>query len=194
MGEQIIPEPIGTLPIVEMKNNEAKRSDLIPSLRSKIDVIDILTSGFANNIEDFSELFWVVKDAAGMGGAEFQDFIANINRTKKLIVGADDDVSTHRIEIPHEARGALIKLLVEQIVEETGIMDVRSLTGSSLTNVAIKASTMKLRQRVADFEWGHTRPQRISLNCIKPIRTKCSSSILSSRSCSLKTRRKSSIT
>ena len=41
----------------------------------------------------------------------------------------------------------------QEIVEESGIIDIKDLTATQLTNVAIKASTMKLRQRVSDFEW-----------------------------------------
>jgi Phage portal protein, SPP1 Gp6-like. len=55
-------EPIKSeLPIVEFINNEYRTSDLSGNIRSKIDIIDIVQSGFANNIEDFSDAFWVLK-------------------------------------------------------------------------------------------------------------------------------------
>lgn len=153
LGTEREPEEM-PIPIVMLKNNETATSDLKPSVRAKIDAIDIVNSGFANNIEDFSELYWVVKNSAGMDQGYFNDFIANINRTKKVFVSGDGaDIATHQVTIPTEARTKFVELMKSELVFETGILDSQALTGSSLTNVAIKAATMKLRQRVSEFEW-----------------------------------------
>ena len=148
---------INKIPIFVLKNNEESRSDLTPNIRSKIDIIDIVNSGFANNIEDFSELYWVVKNGAGMNNNDFNDFIANINRTKKVLLSGDTansiGVETHQIQIPTEARTRFVEERKKELIQEAGVIDTESLTGSSLTTVAIKAATMKLRQRVSAFEW-----------------------------------------
>jgi len=64
-GNTITGESVN-LPITIFRNNSDYKSDMTPSVRAKIDIIDTVNSGFANNIEDFSELFWVVKNASGM--------------------------------------------------------------------------------------------------------------------------------
>lgn len=141
-------------PVIMLANNENNKSDLKASVRAKIDAIDIAASGLMDNIEDFSDLFWVVKNNAGMDGEVFADFAANIKRTKKVVItGADSDVTTRQVEIPTEARMRFIEEMKKELVFETGILDSAALTGSSLTNVAIKAATLKLRQRVSEFEW-----------------------------------------
>ena len=49
VSDEIIAEKT-PLPIVEFLNNEYRTSDLTANIRSKIDIIDIVQSGFANNI------------------------------------------------------------------------------------------------------------------------------------------------
>lgn len=148
---------LSRIPIVELKNNENRTNDFTTTIRSKIDMIDILNSGFANNIEDFTEIFWIIKNGAGLTSEELEDFVASINMTKKAILEGDStnslDIETKQIEIPVEARTKYTEELKTELIDESGIIDTAQLTGSSLTTTAIKASTMKLRQRVSDFEW-----------------------------------------
>ena len=142
------------LPITIFRNNSDYKSDMTPSVRAKIDIIDTVNSGFANNIEDFSDLFWVIKNASGMDSTAFEDYVANINRSKKIIVGDGDDVDTKQIEIPTEARTKFVDLMKKELVFETGIIDTQAIAaGGDIRNIGIKLMTLKLRQRISDFEW-----------------------------------------
>ena len=87
---------------------------MTPSVRAKIDIIDIVNSGFANNIEDFSDLFWVIKMPAEWMRPRLRITLRNINRTKKIIVGDGDDVNTKQIEIPTEARTKFVELMKKE--------------------------------------------------------------------------------
>lgn len=142
---------IGKLPIIEFYNNKERKSDLTPSLRAKIDAIDLVQSGFVNNVEDFSDVFWVIK-ASGVGADsdDYEDFLANINKTKRIFA---EEATPEQFQIPHEARSKLVEIFKQQIIEESGIIDTKDLTGTQLTVVAIRASTLKLRQRISDCEW-----------------------------------------
>lgn len=152
-GSTITGESVN-LPITIFRNNPDYKSDMTPSVRAKIDIIDIVNSGFANNIEDFSDLFWVIKNAGGMDSTEFEDYVANINRTRKIIVGDGDDVSTKQIEIPTEARTKFVELMKKELIFETGIIDTQAIAaGGDIRNIGIKLMTLKLRQRISDFEW-----------------------------------------
>lgn len=157
---------LSKLPIIMFKNNENSRSDLTPSLRAKIDVIDIVQSGFINNIEDFSDIFWVLKKAPGsaMSEDDYQDFFANISKTKKLFV---DEATPEQFQIPHEARTKAIEMLELQIIKESGVIDTEKLTATQLTTIAIKAATMKLEQRVSDFEWFANESIRAAIEIYK---------------------------
>lgn len=155
--ERIENTSIGVLPIVEVRNNEDRISDLQVTNRSKIDAIDIIESGLVNNIQDFSDVYWTIKDKTGLDEETWNDFTASINRSKMMVVRGDDSVSPdatpHQFEIPYEARKTTVDMFKRELIEENGLLDTASLTGSSLTTTAIQAATLKLQQRVADFEW-----------------------------------------
>jgi hypothetical protein len=152
-GNTITGESVN-LPITIFRNNSDYKSDMTPSVRAKIDIIDTVNSGFANNIEDFSDLFWVIKNASGMDSTAFEDYVANINRSRKIIVGDGDDVNTKQIEIPTEARTKFVELMKKELIFETGIIDTQAIAaGGDIRNIGIKLMTLKLRQRISDFEW-----------------------------------------
>ena len=138
------------MPIVEYMNNEQRQSDFKPNIRSKIDIIDIVESGFANNIEDFSDVYWTIRESANIPTDTYEDFVANINRTKRVF---GEDIQPHQIEIPTQARSTFVEMIKKDLIKDSGVIDTETMTGSSLTTTAIKAATMKLRQRVSDFEW-----------------------------------------
>lgn len=149
--ENIEVENIGKLPIIVFYNNEKHTSDMTPSVRAKIDAIDLVQSGFVNNIEDFSDVFWFVKSSnAGVDSDYYEDFIANINRTKRIFA---EEATPQQFQVPHESRSKLVEIMEQQLIKETGVIDTQELTATQLTTVAIQASTMKLEQRVSDFEW-----------------------------------------
>lgn len=143
---------LSKLPIAVFKNNEDSKSDLTPSIRAKIDVIDLVQSGFINNIEDFSDVFWILKKTptGAMSDDDYADFFANINKTKKIFV---EDAAPEQFSIPHEARSKAVEMLEMQIIKESGVIDTEKLSATQLTTTAIKAATMKLEQKVSDFEW-----------------------------------------
>lgn len=143
-------DTISKLPIVEYMNNEERKSDFRKNIRSKIDIIDIVESGFANNIEDFSDVYWTIRESANIPIDTYEDFVANINRTKKVF---GEDVQPHQIEIPTQARSTFVEMIKKDLIKDSGVIDTETMTGSSLTTTAIKAATMELRQRVSDFEW-----------------------------------------
>jgi hypothetical protein len=146
--------PTSKIPLVELDNNDGRTGDLTPTLRAKIDIIDIVNSGFANNIQDFSDVYWVIKASSNCDTDVFEEFMSDVSRTHKIVAGGDgSDVEPHQFEIPVQARSTFCDRMKTEIADETGVVDPKDLTGSSVTNVAIKAVTMKLRQRVSDFEW-----------------------------------------
>lgn len=138
------------LPIVEFWNNEYRLSDLTPNIRAKIDIIDLVQSGFANNIQDFSDAYWVIKDTTGMGETYYQDFIANINRTRKII---GEGAEMKQFQIPTEARSKFVEIIKDDLIRDGGVVDTKALTNGNLTATAIKAARANLETRVSKFEW-----------------------------------------
>lgn len=140
----------GIIPIIEFDNNKLKKSDLTNNIKSKIDIIDIVQSGFANNIEDFSDIYMVMKDAVGGGEEYYQDFMANIARTHKII---GDGVELKQLDIPTTARDTFVKIMKEELVQDGGVCDMKALLNGNLTATAIHAARANLETRVSAFEW-----------------------------------------
>ena len=61
------------IPIVPFWGSKNRQSDLV-GMRSKIDALDLVTSGFANDLSDCSEIYWIVSNALGMTEEELSRF------------------------------------------------------------------------------------------------------------------------
>ena len=111
-----------------------------------------MNSGFAKILK-LLDLFGS-KKRKRMDASAFEDFVANINRSKKIIVGESSDVDTKQIQIPTEARTKFVELMKNELIFETGIIDTQAIAaGGDIRNIGIKLMTLKLRQRISDFEW-----------------------------------------
>ena len=54
-----------SFPIVPLWGNQHKQSELT-GLRSEIDAYDLIKSGFANDLDDASQIYWIVQNAGGL--------------------------------------------------------------------------------------------------------------------------------
>lgn len=145
---------LSKLPIVIYKNNEDCVGDLKPNVKMKIDLIDLIQSGFANNIEEFSDV-WMSICVPGATEKEVQQIKETARRTKSVLFGGSDQknsVDFKTLEIPYQARKMAVDMLKEELVEDTGVIDFKQISGSA-TATEINARTYKLKQIVSDFEW-----------------------------------------
>lgn len=149
LTEQQESNNLSVLPIKILKNNDYMLSDLNSCIKSKIDIIDLVQSGFANNIADFSEIYLTINGSKGATSDDYIDFQENVRKLKTLY--GDGDVHLEQLQIPTEARTKFVEIMKSDLVEDYGSIDVKSMTGGSLTTTAIKAATLGLKQTVMDF-------------------------------------------
>lgn len=138
----------GIIPFIELKNNPEGISDLYP-IKPMIDIYDIVNSDFANNIDDMQEAYFVIKN---FQGDNYDDFLNQLKQTKAVKVGEDGDVQTNQLQIPTEARQVFLNLTDRNIYKFAMAVDTTQLSGSSLTNVAIKAQFADLDLKTDKFE------------------------------------------
>lgn len=142
------------LPIVIYRNNEECIADLTLNVKQKIDLIDIIQSGFANNIEEFSDV-WMSINVPSATPEQVQQIKEQARRAKAILFAGTDEKNSadfKTLDIPYEARKTAIEMIKQELVEDTGIIDFKQITGSA-TATEINARTYKLQQRVSDFEW-----------------------------------------
>lgn len=138
----------GVVPFFKMSNNENEVYDLKP-VKGLIDSYDIVLSDFANNLEDFQDVTWILK---GYDGQDVTQFIDEVKKFKTLVVGEGGDAKSETIEIPYLARMEMLNKC-EKLIFKFGFgVDMSDLSGGSLTNVAIKSQFANLDMKCNSFE------------------------------------------
>lgn len=153
------------LPIVPLWGNKHKQSDLI-GMRAKIDAFDLVKSGFADTIQDCSEIYWIVSNAMGMTDADLAKFRDRIKFNHIAVADTDNSpVTPYTQEIPVNARDTLLKSLREQIYEDYGALDVHTVAAGA-TNDHIDAAYQPMDEEADDFEYQIIKAVRGILNII----------------------------
>ena len=142
------------IPIIPFWGSKHKQSDLV-GMRSKIDAYDLVKSGFANDLEDCAQIYWIIGNAIGMT----EDDLSKFRDRMKLqhIVAADTDntsITPYTQEIPTQARAVLLESLRSQLYEDYGGLDVLSFAGGkSKTATEIEAAYQPMDEEADDFEY-----------------------------------------
>ena len=140
------------LPIVPFWGNKHKQSDLV-GMRSKIDAYDLVKSGFANDVDECAEIYWLVENAMGENDetlAKFRDRI-KLNHIA-AIDSMNSKITPYTQEIPVNARNTLLQSLRDQIYEDYGALDVHTVAAGA-TNDHIDAAYQPMDEEADDFEY-----------------------------------------
>jgi SPP1 family phage portal protein len=138
----------GRVPFIPLMNNANEMYDL-KRIKPLIDAYDIVNSDFANNLEDFQDIFWIIKN---YNGTNLDSFLKEVKDLKVLNVGQDGDAKAETIETPHEARSKFLEITDRNIFKFGQGLDIDQLSGGSLTNVVIKARYSNLDLKSKNFE------------------------------------------
>jgi len=153
----------GKVPFVKLENNTELTTDLLP-IKKYVDAVDIVSSGFINDLADIQLAIWVLR---GYEGESLSEFMKNLQTFKAIKLSTDDNASAEpkTIEIPKEARVAILAWLDKKIYEiGQGVNEADLAGGSGITNVVIKAHytgldikantlLVKLEKAMYDFLW-----------------------------------------
>lgn len=143
----------GRLPIVPLYGSRLRQSTLV-GMRSKIDAYDLIQSGFANDLTDCSEIYWIIGGAGGMGDkdlARFRDRL-KLNHIASVPNADDVTVTPYTQEIPYQARKEMLDNLKASIYEDFGGLDVHTVAAGA-TNDHIDAAYQPLDENADDFEY-----------------------------------------
>lgn len=152
-GEFIVGEDnYSSLPIVPLYGSKHRQSTLV-GLREAIDSYDLIQSGFANDLEECAEIYWIISNAMGMTDND----IARFRDKMKLqhIVAADtdnSDVKSYTREVPTNARETFLTSIRSQMYEDFGALDVHTVAAGA-TNDHIDAAYQTMDEEADDFEY-----------------------------------------
>lgn len=152
-GEEIIGQDnYSALPIVPLWGNKHKQSTLV-GMKSKIDAYDLIRSGFANDLEECAEIYWIIENALGMDDEELAKFRDRMKFNHIVTVDADhSNVVPYTHEIPVTARQVCLDGIRAQIYEDFGGLDVHTIAAGA-TNDHIDAGYQPMDEEADDFEY-----------------------------------------
>lgn len=153
------------LPIVPLWGNKNHQSTLV-GMKSKLDAYDLISSGFANDLEDCAEIYWLIGNAMGETDESLAKFRDRLKLNHIAVVDSDNSsVTPYTQEIPTTAREAFLKEIRNQIYEDFGALDVHTVAAGA-TNDHIDAAYQPMDEEADDFEYQIIRCVRQILKLI----------------------------
>ena len=153
------------IPIVPYWGSQHRQSDLV-GMRSKIDAYDLVKSGFANDLEDCAQIYWIIGNALGMNDDDLAQFRDRLKFQHIAVMDTDNtNISQYQQEVPTAARTALIDSLRAQIYEDYGGLDVHTIAAGA-TNDHVDAAYQPMDEEADDFEYQTIKAVRGILNII----------------------------
>lgn len=152
--EQVIGgENYSALPVVPMWGSRLRQSTLV-GMRQAIDSYDLIRSGFANDLTDCAQIYWLVSNAGGMSDRDLQKFLDRLKINHVALVDSDDGGSAQAYtqEIPYAARQAYLQSIRDGIYEDFGALDVHTVAAGA-TNDHIDAAYQPMDEEASDFEY-----------------------------------------
>lgn len=152
-GEEVIGEEnYGVLPIVPLWGSDLHQSTLV-GMKNAIDSFDLIRSGFANDLTDCAQIYWILENCGGMSQNELDRFRDRLKVNHIVVVDTDNSKATpYTQDIPHSARKAYLDEIRSGIYEDFGGLDVHTVAAGA-TNDHIDAAYQPLDEEADAFEY-----------------------------------------
>ena len=119
-------------PVIPMYANRAKQSEFV-GMREKIDCYDLISSGFANTVDEASIIYWTISNAGGMDEIDMAKFKDSMRKLGVAMVDEDGaKVDAHTLTVPVDARESLLNRLSDDLYRDAQMLDVKSLDRKSV--------------------------------------------------------------
>ena len=146
-------ENYSSFPIVPLYANDLHESEL-EGHRESIDCYDYIKSGMANDIDDTSGFYWVLKNSGGMDDVDIAKFRERMHTVKAALLDDDNaSAEAHTLEVPTEAREKMLELLKADLYADFQIVNVEALSASAKTATEIRAAYQPMDDKCGDFEY-----------------------------------------
>lgn len=141
-------------PIIPLWGNLHRQSELV-GLRQSIDAYDLIKSGFANDLDDASMIYWTLSNAGGMDDVDLARFVERMKTVHASAVEGDEGAKAeaHTIEIPYASRVAYLERLEQDMYNDFQALNVTALQGGQKTATEINAAYQPFDNKVDQFEY-----------------------------------------
>ena len=141
-------------PIVPLWGNPHRQSELV-GIRESIDCYDLIKSGFANDLDDASMIYWTLEGAGGMDDISLAQFVERMKTVKAAVVDGDAGAKAeaHTLEVPYQSRVAYLERLEHDLYRDAQILDIDSLSAAAKTATEINAAYQPMDNKVDQYEY-----------------------------------------
>lgn len=140
-----------SFPIVPLWGNDEHQSEIV-GLREKLDCHDLIESGFANDLDDASQIYWTLQNTGGMDDIDLVKFVERMKTVKAAVVENEGQAQAHTIEVPYQARTVLLSQLRDSLYRDAMALDTDKVSAGSVTATAIESSYENLTLKCDDLE------------------------------------------
>ena len=153
-GDEIIGEEnYGSLPIVPLWGNKAHQSALV-GMRAAIDSFDLIQSGFANDMTDCAQVYWIIGNALGMEDADVQKFMDRLRLAHVAVADTDNSsVTPYTQEPPYNGREAYLNRIANSIYRDFGAFNPEDVAAGAITATQINAAYQPMDEEADAFEY-----------------------------------------
>lgn len=145
-------ENYSALPIVPLWGSRLHQSTLV-GMQQAIDSYDLIRSGFANDLSDCAQIYWILENCSGMTDNDIARFRDRMKIQHLAIVDTDNSgIKPYTQEIPYQARKEYLDGIRAGIYEDFGALDVHTIAAGD-TNDHIDAAYQPLDENADDFEF-----------------------------------------
>lgn len=141
-----------TFPIVPLWANKYHQSEFV-GMQENIDAYDLIKSGFANNIDDASEIYWIINNAGGMDDVDVAEFLNKLKTSHAANVDDGQSVTPNTVNVPTEARERMLDRLRADMYEDFMALDTKNLASGAVTATQIEAAYEPMNQKADKYEY-----------------------------------------
>lgn len=145
----------GRLPIFAMYANDLQESEL-EGIREGIDCYDLIKSGFANDVDEASSFYWILKNSGGMDDVEsLKKFVEQMKLHHAAVVDSDagQAAEANTLDVPTQAREKALAIIKNDLYEDFQILNTSALAAGSKTATEIRTAYQPMDDKCGDFEF-----------------------------------------
>lgn len=153
-GSEILDgENYPSFPIIPLWGSTARQSELV-GIREQIDAYDLIKSGFANDLDDASQIYWTIQNAGGMDDVDLVKFVERMKTVKAAVMDEDGArAEAHTMDVPYASREALLERLRNDLYEDYMALDTKNIAGGAATATQIKAAYEPINSKADMYEY-----------------------------------------
>lgn len=143
-----------SFPIIPLWCNQTHQSELV-GIREAIDSYDLIKSGFANDLDQASMIYWILQNTGGMDDLDLARFLDRLHTVGAAVVDGDEGAKAdaHTIDVPYQSRTAYLEKLEADLYADYQALDISKLMGGNKTATEIQAAYEPMNLKADLFEY-----------------------------------------